>query len=121
MKLWDLRKISKKLPTLVGEHESKLSVSHAAFNTAGQVATSSYDDTVKIHSFGVSKNSKKGTGALESMGTWNAGTQLEEDVMKPEVVVRHNNQTGRWVTILRPQWQRYPSDHIQKFVIGNMN
>jgi WD repeat-containing protein 76 len=121
MKLWDLRKISRKLPTLVGEHESKLSVSHAAFNTAGQVATSSYDDTIKIHSFGVSKNSKKGTGALESMATWNAGTQLEEDVMKPEVIVRHNNQTGRWVTILRPQWQRYPSDHIHKFVIGNMN
>ncbi len=121
MKLWDLRKITKKLPTLVGEHESRLSVSHAAFNTAGQVATSSYDDTIKIHSFGVGKNSKKGTGALESMATWKIGTELDEDVMKPETVIRHNNQTGRWVTILRPQWQRYPRDKIQKFVIGNMN
>ena len=27
MRLWDLRKITKKLPTLVGEHESRLSVS----------------------------------------------------------------------------------------------
>ena len=121
MKLWDLRKITKKLPTLVGEHESRLSVSHAAFNTAGQVATSSYDDTIKIHSFGVGKNSKKGTNALESMSTWAIGTDLDEDVMKPETVIRHNNQTGRWVTILRPQWQRYPTDKIQKFVIGNMN
>jgi WD repeat-containing protein 76 len=29
--------------------------------------------------------------------------------------------TGRWVTILRPQWQRYPHDNIHKLVIGNMN
>jgi WD repeat-containing protein 76 len=121
MKLWDLRKITKKLPTLVGEHESKLSVSHAAFNTAGQVATSSYDDTIKIHSFGVGKGSKKGTSALESMSTWAAGTQIDEEVMKPETIVRHNNQTGRWVTILRPQWQRHPADGMNKFVIGNMN
>jgi hypothetical protein len=91
MRLWDLRKMTKKLPTLVGEHESRLSVSHAAFNTAGQVATTSYDDTIKIHSFGV--HGKAGTSALESMNTWKAGTTLEEDVMKPEVVVRHNNQT----------------------------
>ena len=96
MKLWDLRKITRKLPTMVGEHESKLSVSHAAFSSAGQVATSSYDDTIKIHSFGVGKNSKRGTGALESMSTWAAGTQVEEDAMKPEVVVRHNNQTGEF-------------------------
>jgi len=91
MRLWDLRKITKKLPTMVGEHESRLSVSHAAFNTAGQVATTSYDDTIKIHSFGV--HGRAGTNTLESMNTWKAGTTLEDDVMKPEVVVKHNNQT----------------------------
>lgn len=134
MKLWDLRKLTNSLPTLVGEHESRLSVSHAAFNTAGQVATSSYDDTIKIHSFGVvpappaSSNKRKvkvkeesATSKLESMTTWKAGHTLSEDVMSPEITISHNNQTGRWVTILRPQWQRYPSDGIQKFVIGNMN
>ena len=94
MKLWDLRKMEKSIPTLVGEHESRLSVSHAAFNSAGQVATSSYDDTIKIHSFGLGKRSKKGTDALESMTSWKAGYKVDEDVMKPEVVVRHNNQTG---------------------------
>ncbi|KIX01835.1 uncharacterized protein Z518_09562 [Rhinocladiella mackenziei CBS 650.93] len=125
LRLWDLRKISKKLPTLVGEHESRLSVSHAAFNTAGQVATTSYDDTIKIHSFGVihnvRSNSKKGTIALENMSSWKPGFQLDEDAMKPEVVVRHNNQTGRWTTILKPRWQMYPEDNIQKLVVGNMN
>lgn len=119
MRLWDLRKISKDLPTLVGEHESRLSVSHASFNTAGQVATASYDDTIKIHSFGV--GGRAGTDALESMNKWKPGFQLDEDVMKPETVVRHNCQTGRWVTILKPQWQRHPQDGLQKFCIGNMN
>ena len=97
MKLWDLRKITKKLPTLVGEHESRLSVSHASFNSAGQVATSSYDDSIKIHSFGV--GGKTGTKSLESMMSWKAGHQIDQEVMKPEVVIRHNNQTGRWVTM----------------------
>lgn len=95
MKLWDLRKMDKSIPTLVGEHESRLSVSHAAFNSAGQVATSSYDDTIKIHSFGLGGHSKKGTDALENMTSWKAGYTIDEDVMKPEVVVRHNNQTGK--------------------------
>lgn len=102
MRLWDLRKISKKLPTLVGEHTSRLSVSHAAFNSVGQVATSSYDDTIKIHSFGVrGKNdtAKTPTERLEAMSTWKAGYQLAEERMEPEVVVRHNCQTGRWVTM----------------------
>lgn len=99
MRLWDLRKITKKLPTLVGEHESRLSVSHASFNSAGQVATSSYDDTIKIHSFGVGTANAKRSGALESMGHWKSGFQLDEEAMKPQVVVRHNNQTGRWVTM----------------------
>lgn len=41
--------------------------------------------------------------------------------MEPATIVRHNNQTGRWVTILKPKWQAAPRDNIQKFVIGNMN
>jgi WD repeat-containing protein 76 len=94
MRLWDLRKITKKLPTMVGEHESRLSVSHAAFNTAGQVATTSYDDTIKIHSFGLGKKSGKGVGEeLQEMNEWKAGFELEEERMAPETVVRHNNQT----------------------------
>ncbi|EMC95624.1 hypothetical protein BAUCODRAFT_122932 [Baudoinia panamericana UAMH 10762] len=114
MKLWDLRKINGKkgsewrLPALVGEHESKLSVSHAAFNAAGQVATASYDDTVKIHDF-------------SSCGEWKPGHTLSDAELKPATIVPHNNQTGRWVTILRAQWQLQPQDGVQRFVIGNMN
>lgn len=90
LKIWDLRKINGKgewwLPALVGEHESRLSVSHAAFNSAGQVATASYDDTVKIHDF-------------SGCGGWKAGTSLTEEQMEPATVIPHNNQTGRWVTM----------------------
>ncbi|KAL8817024.1 MAG: hypothetical protein Q9191_008225 [Dirinaria sp. TL-2023a] len=91
MRVWDLRKLSGKrggaqTPALVGEHESRLSVSHAAFNSAGQVATASYDDTVKIHTF-------------EGIGGWKAGHQLGEKEMEPSSIIRHNNQTGRWVTM----------------------
>lgn len=90
LKIWDLRKITGKgdmrLPVLVGEHESRLSVSHAAFNSAGQVATASYDDTVKIHDF-------------SSSGSWKVGTTLSDEEMKPATIIPHNNQTGRWVTM----------------------
>ena len=91
MKLWDLRKTvwwegEDKRPALLGEHTSRLSVSHAAFNGVGQVATSSYDDTVKIYTF-------------ENMSEWKEGKPLETDLMDPGTVVKHNNQTGRWVTM----------------------
>jgi WD40 repeat protein len=90
LKIWDLRKINGKgdwrLPALVGEHESRLSVSHAAWNSVGQVATSSYDDTIKIHDFSKSPD-------------WKVGTSLTDKEMKPATVVPHNNQTGRWVTM----------------------
>lgn len=86
LKLWDLRKITKKLPTLIGEHESRLSVSHAAFNAAGQVATTSYDDTIKIYDFSLCT-------------TWDTAQELKPEQMKPVTIIPHNNQTGRWVTM----------------------
>ena len=129
LRIWDLRKLSGKasrqLPALIGEHESRLSVSHAAFNSAGQVATASYDDTIKIHTF-------------EGMGSWTPGHKISDDAMTPSSIIRHNNQTGRWVTMsvtssldlslnkltdssLRAQWQLHPPNSIHRFCIGNMN
>ncbi|KAG6041522.1 hypothetical protein E4U41_003825, partial [Claviceps citrina] len=111
--IWDLRRITGKgplrHPALLGEHESRLSVSHASWSPAGHVATSSYDDTVKIYDF-----------SAVAAG-WSPGVDLPPSAMEPAHVVRHNNQTGRWVTILKPQWQRRPGDGIQKLVIANMN
>ncbi|KAK3314284.1 WD repeat-containing protein [Apodospora peruviana] len=112
LKIWDLRKISGKgdlrHPALLGEHTSKLSVSHASWSSAGHVATSSYDDRIKIYSF-------------PDAGKWTPGRDISGKQMNPTHQIPHNNQTGRWVTILKPHWQRQPRDGIQKFVIGNMN
>ncbi|KAF5001172.1 hypothetical protein FGRMN_1196 [Fusarium graminum] len=112
LKIWDLRKISGKgdlrHPALLGEHESRLSVSHASWSPGGQIATSSYDDTIKIYDF-------------SNASSWKTGQDIKASAMEPAYKVRHNNQTGRWVTILKPQWQKRPNDGIQKFVIGNMN
>ncbi|CDM36953.1 hypothetical protein DTO013E5_7126 [Penicillium roqueforti] len=110
LRLWDLRKLSPEDPTPVAEDESRLSVSHAAFNSAGQIATSSYDDTLKIYDVGA-----------KGLFSWKQGHTLSAKEFKPDTVVRHNCQTGRWVTILRPQWQLNPQSSIQRFCIGNMN
>ncbi|KAI3392438.1 hypothetical protein diail_5717 [Diaporthe ilicicola] len=121
MKIWDMRKMSGKgdmrkmsgkgdmqHPALVGEHVSRLSVSHASWSPGGHIATSSYDDTIKIYDF-------------DDAASWKAGHKISEKEMKPSSMCKHNNQTGRWVTILKPQWQRRPADGIHKFAIGNMN
>jgi len=91
MALWDLRKMVSwegqgRRPACLGSHTSRLSVSHASFNSVGQVATTSYDDTVKVYDF-------------KGMGGWKDGVELSEEQMEPTTVVRHNNQTGRWVTM----------------------
>ncbi|KAJ5086855.1 hypothetical protein NUU61_008162 [Penicillium alfredii] len=110
LRVWDLRKLSPDEPVAVAEHESRLSVSHAAFNAAGQIATSSYDDTLKIYDLGA-----------KGISSWDQGHTLSDKEFVPDTVVRHNCQTGRWVTILRPQWQLNPQSHIQRFCVGNMN
>jgi WD40 repeat protein len=91
LKLWDLRKIEGKgenrSPILIGEHISRLSVSTASFNHLGQVATTSYDDTIKIYDFNPLVN--LAVGKIPD----------EENFMEPKHIIRHNNQTGRWVTM----------------------
>ncbi|KAF4120932.1 WD40 repeat [Geosmithia morbida] len=114
VKIWDCRKIEgegpdMRHPVLLGEHESRLSVSHASWSAGGHLATSSYDDTIKIYDFSA------------DAASWKPGHDIGDKAMEPRHIILHNNQTGRWVTILKPQWQKRPSDGIQKFAIANMN
>ncbi|KAG0641171.1 WD40-repeat-containing domain protein [Tuber brumale] len=110
LKIWDLRKVVKtpeyRTPALVAEHPSRLSVSCALWSSSGSLATTSYDDTIKIYKF---------PDAVRWGPTSNFGT------VEPDVTISHNNQTGRWVTILRAQWQQAPSNGQQKLVIANMS
>jgi WD40 repeat protein len=79
LKIWDLRSIKGKgdarIPALMGEHESRLSVSHASWSAGGHVATASYDDTIKIHSF-------------PSAGSFKIGHDLDSDAMEPTSVIK---------------------------------
>jgi WD repeat-containing protein 76 len=90
LKLWDLRKLTGRgddqMPQLLGQHENRLSVSHASFNHSGQLATASYDDTVKIYDF-------------QSVADVRVGSTLSEQELEPKIQIPHNNQTGRWVTM----------------------
>ncbi|OLL25599.1 DNA damage-binding protein CMR1 [Neolecta irregularis DAH-3] len=108
MKLWDLRKISGskswKSSSSIGEYNSPLSVSCAYWNKDTIVATS-YDDTIRIFPH---QNSVQ----------WPVDHDL--GIMKPEYTIKHDNQTGRWVTIFRARWHQNPASGLQKFVVGNM-
>jgi WD repeat-containing protein 76 len=110
LKIWDLRMVKGKgdmrHPSLLGEHSSRLSVSHASWGRSGHIATSSYDDTVKLYD-------------MSDAMKWKPGQNIDD--MEPACQIRHNNQTGRWVTILKPRWQVDPADGIDKFAIANMN
>jgi hypothetical protein len=79
LKIWDLRSIKGKgdarVPDLMGEHESRLSVSHASWSAGGHVATASYDDTIKIHSF-------------PSAGSFKIGHDLDSDAMEPTSIIK---------------------------------
>jgi WD repeat-containing protein 76 len=118
LKIWDLRKIithkdedgdKVDRPSLLGEDPARLSVSHAAWGPGGHIATTSYDDTIRVYDFSAAQ------------GTWKPGQALGEDETKPAHKISHNNQTGRWVTILKPQWQRHPPGGVHRFTVGNMN
>lgn len=88
MRLWDIRMLTKDEPQPVAVHESRLSVSHAAFNAVGQIATSSYDDTLKIYDMGA-----------KGMSSWEKDHTISDEKFRPDHVVRHNCQCGRWVTM----------------------
>ncbi|KTW27711.1 hypothetical protein T552_02151 [Pneumocystis carinii B80] len=106
MKIWDLRMISNSKPiSHIGTYMSRLSISSAYWNSEGSIVATSYDDTITIFN---NPNYK----------LWTNETKLEN--ISPNCTIKHNNQSGRWVTILRAQWHENPSTGIQKFTIGNM-
>ncbi|BFZ56754.1 hypothetical protein PYCC9005_003802 [Savitreella phatthalungensis] len=112
MKVWDWRGASSSRgrrksggangPTCLASYTCNLSVSSAFFNSAGAVLATAYDDTLCVFD-----------------GPW---TDVGKDVQEltPSTIVRHNNQTGRWLTVFKAHWQTNPADGLQKFCCGNM-
>ncbi|KIJ44039.1 hypothetical protein M422DRAFT_168883, partial [Sphaerobolus stellatus SS14] len=132
LKLWDARKLTAMsaatLPTpppsefdldemktyaetdrgrgiLQADWSHQKSVSSAYWDPSGKkIVSTSYDDTLRI---------------------WNVNwDKLTADKkvksFKPFARLHHSCQTGKWVTILRSQWNQNP-DGFPHFTVGNMN
>ncbi|TFK42537.1 WD40-repeat-containing domain protein [Crucibulum laeve] len=90
---------------LRGEFKHDKSASSAYWDPRGrQIVSTSYDDTIRLWDLD--------SPLFKSSGTFPS--------FKPFSRIRHNCQTGKWLTILRAQWSPNP-DVYPHFTIGNMN
>ncbi|EMG47316.1 WD repeat-containing protein [Candida maltosa Xu316] len=141
LRIWDLRKVSnseysqyegQKSPHLYGNCTSRLSVSCVDWNQENRLVCNGYDDNICLFNY-------NGTEDLPVITEWDStyqpsttkknnkkeatGDDYDElpDNLTPFTKIRHNCQTGRWVSILKSKWQSNPADGVQKFIIANMN
>lgn len=91
--IWDLRMLSATAP--IRRFEYKRAVTAVAFHPSQRdcIVSTCYDDTVRIH----------------------RKIFLSED--DGDTVIRHNNQTGRWITTFKACWDPKSST----ILVGNMN
>ncbi|KAI0035101.1 WD40 repeat-like protein [Vararia minispora EC-137] len=88
-----------------GEFEHGKSVSSAYWDPRGRtIVSTSYDDAIRLWDIGPASLAKD--------------TPFPK--FKPFSRMKHNCQTGKWVTILRAQWSTNP-DVYPHFTIGNMD
>ncbi|RKP26278.1 WD40-repeat-containing domain protein [Syncephalis pseudoplumigaleata] len=102
LRIWDARKMATAAdPTQlepVTEFAHGKSVTAAYWSPDGQrLVSSSYDDTLRV---------------------FDIGDTAAPSLASP-IKIRHNCQTGRWVTMLRAGWIRHEPTH-PTFLIGNM-
>ncbi|WVQ73007.1 hypothetical protein IAR50_002570 [Cryptococcus sp. DSM 104548] len=89
-----------------GKWQHGKSCSSAYWDPWGRrILTTSYDDTLRVFNF--------------SPATLSSSTPIPADLLKPTKSIRHNCQTGRWLTILRAQWST-SLDAPPHFTVGNM-
>ncbi|CUM64200.1 uncharacterized protein PRCAT00001794001 [Priceomyces carsonii] len=135
LRIWDLRNVSKsngtwsefedqKSPLICDSYSSRLSISCVDWSSSNKLVCNGYDDTINLFDLNDSIMTNSSKDLLK-----NSKLQLKEDPdsslipnsLKPFNRIKHNCQTGRWVSILKSKWQSLPNDGIQKFVIANMN
>ena len=105
MKIWDLRKMAGRIPVQCGDYEASKSISSAEFNRQGDIVATSYDDTLSVFNGVVGTDSPTG----KNLGT-----------LVPSERILHNNQTGRYVSVLKARWHERPENGFEKFCVGNM-
>jgi hypothetical protein len=93
--MWDVRRLDAKSPKSTQSLEFGRAVSSAFFSPCGgHLLTTSYDDTIRIYT----------VTSPTSTDLWQSRT------------LRHNNQTGRWITKFRAVW----GPRGECFAVGHM-
>lgn len=133
LRIWDLRNVSQSKwsefddqlsPHAYGAYGSRLSVSCVDWNINNKLVCNGYDDNICVFDL-------NGAGNIQPITQWAKDYQVptkkkteENEIpmsIEPFTKIRHNCQTGRWVSILKSKWQTAPKDGVQKFIIANMN
>ena len=127
LRLWDLRNVGKAQwsayadqpsPHCYGSYASRLSVSTVDWNRSNHLVCNGYDDQIAL--FDLQRDNVN-----EWTKTHLIKPQKDEEELalhlEPFTKIRHNCQTGRWVSILKARWQAQPGDGVEKFCIANMN
>ncbi|KAI5960791.1 uncharacterized protein KGF55_004361 [Candida pseudojiufengensis] len=136
MRLWDLRNISKseyseyedqKSPHMYGNFTSKLSVSCVDWNINNHIVCNGYADYIDLFNFNDSNpeitkwNDKYMPGNVKNKNQKDDNVITLPDNLVPFNRIKHNCQSGRWVSIIKSKWQENPADGVQKFIIANMS
>ncbi|KAG5417915.1 hypothetical protein I9W82_004243 [Candida metapsilosis] len=133
LRIWDLRKTGEseysqfddyKSAHMYGNYSSRLSVSCVDWNVDNHLVCNGYDDLICI--FNYNDNPKITDWKSDYMPDFKAKQADADEIIMPNNLhpmnkIRHNCQTGRWVSILKSRWQENPQDGMQKFIIANMN
>ena len=125
VKFWDLRKFggakpgskrssasSSSEPTepkgaFLGEHFNKLSVNSAFFSPSGDyLVTTNMANSLNIYH-----------QAHLQVTASAAGKNKGGSIVQPEHTIRHNNNTGRWLTTFMAQWH----PELDIFCVGSMS
>ncbi|RCK65294.1 DNA damage-binding protein CMR1 [Candida viswanathii] len=133
MRIWDLRKVGRSVyseferqrsPHLYGNYTSRLSISCVSWNQDNGLVANGYDDYIELFNY-------NGGDGTQPITEWSSDYQPPgkkkveppelPDNLVPFTKLKHNCQTGRWVSILKSTWQKNPADGVQKFIIANMN
>jgi WD40 repeat protein len=94
--VWDNRRLDENVEP-VCRFEYKNAVTSVAFHPSDphKLVSTCYDDTVRIHT-------------------------LHQEPSHHEVVIKHNNQTGRWITLFKAVWDPKSDTSRSIVAIGNM-
>lgn len=136
MRIWDLRKVNsliyseyedQRSPHMYGNYTSRLSISTVGWNSENRLVCNGYDDQICI--FNYNKSPEITLWSDDFMPDYKRTSRKqsanEDEIVLPNNLlpvnkIKHNCQTGRWVSILKARWQEDPQDGVQKFIIGNM-